>query len=402
MLATRIEVARKFSTQNVRSENFVKQPAALGLAIAARVVVSEWQVQRTEDRIEIAGDLRLSDAREIWRALHELARGAQRSLDIDLSRVTAIDGAIMALLVDLRASLIAQGIRCELVGGTPEIRDLVRLLHGDRPVRRTLPPPRTGPISRIGGGTQRLIERGYSAISFAGELAAGLRQPFGPNARSLPTLIARAGADGVPIVLVLNFLVGFVMAFQSMQALKMYGANIYVADIVGISVTRELAPLMTAIIMAGRSGASYAAELGTMRVSEEIDALRTLGFSPAAYLVLPRIVALAVAAPVLTLLGDVVGVVGGMVVGQRHLGVTPTGFIAELRTIVVVSDVWTGLVKSVAFGIAIAFIGCQHGLTAHGAAAGVGRGTTATVVQCLFTIVIIDTLFTVLFREVGV
>jgi phospholipid/cholesterol/gamma-HCH transport system permease protein len=213
--------------------------------------------------------------------------------------------------------------------------------------------------------------------------------------------MARAGAEGVPIVLLLNFLVGFVMGFQSARQLQLYGANIYVADVVGISVTRELAPLMTAIIMSGRSGASFAAELGSMRVSEEIDALKTMGFAPAPYLILPRVVALALVAPVLTLLGDVVAMAGGAVVAVATLDVSARGYLAELRSAVGSSDIWTGLVKSFAFGIAIAFIGCQQGFATRGAAEGVGRSTTTTVVSCLFSIVLIDTVFTVFFQTLG-
>ncbi|HEU4726719.1 MAG TPA: ABC transporter permease, partial [Kofleriaceae bacterium] len=192
------------------------------------------------------------------------------------------------------------------------------------------------------------------------------------------------------------------MAFQSANQLKLYGANVYVADVVGIAVTRELAPLMTAIIICGRSGAAFAAEIGTMRVSEEIDALRTMGFAPVPYLVVPRVLALAIAAPILALLGDLAAIVGGLVVAVTSMELTPRGYLNELRTAVVASDVWTGLVKSVVFGAAIAVIGCQQGLATRGAAAGVGRGTTATVVYCLFTLVVIDTLFTMLFRAVGV
>jgi phospholipid/cholesterol/gamma-HCH transport system permease protein len=138
-----------------------------------------------------------------------------------------------------------------------------------------------------------------------------------------------------------------------------------------------------------------------MHVSEEIDALRTMGFAPAPFLVLPRILALAAVAPILTLLGDVVGVAGGVAVAVSSLDVTPRGYFAELRTAVLPSDVWTGLVKSVAFGTAIGFIGCQQGLAARGAAEGVGRSTTTTIVSCLFAIVIIDTLFTVAFHTFG-
>jgi phospholipid/cholesterol/gamma-HCH transport system permease protein len=163
-------------------------------------------------------------------------------------------------------------------------------------------------------------------------------------------------------------------------------------------VTRELGPLVTAIVIAGRSGAAFAAEIGTMRVSEEIDALRTMGFSPVRYLVLPRIAALFLVLPVLTLLGDVVGVAGGALVGVVSLGVSWRGYLAELRSAVLVQDVIGGLVKSAVFGLAIAIIACQQGMATHGGSTGVGRRTTATVVHCLVAIVIIDAIFAVIMR----
>lgn len=376
-----------------------------GLSLAASRSVENWQIARVGDRLELAGELRLADGAAIWQSLRAQAAVARRHLDLDLANVTAIDGGVMALLVQLRAELVTQDIHCELIGGDAHVRDLVTLFRGDRKPYARTPPPRHGLITQLGAAIQRALRYGKSLVTFAGELALAsarlLRHPSRTNLRSVPALVSRAGADGIPIVLLLNFLVGFVMAFQSTQQLKAYGANIYVADVIGISVTRELAPLMTAIIVSGRSGAGFAAELGTMRVSEEIDALRTFGFDAMSYLVIPRIVTLALVAPVLTLFGDCVGVVGGMVVGSASLGVTPAGFLEELRSVLVLSDVWSGLLKSFAFGIAIAIIACHQGLTTRGAASGVGRGTTATVVQCLFTIVIIDTLFTVVFRGAG-
>jgi phospholipid/cholesterol/gamma-HCH transport system permease protein len=281
---------------------------------------------------------------------------------------------------------------------------LVRLYHGYEPPRSTGRPRRERAVVRLGASIAGALQRARGLITFWGSLVEALgalaRAPKGVGAIS--PLIARTGSDGIPIVLFLNFLVGLVMAIQTTPLLKIYGAGIYVADIVGVSVTRELAPLMTAIIISGRSGAAFAAELGTMRVSEEIDALRTMGFPPVTYLVLPRVIALTLVAPALTLLGDVMGIVGGLVVAAYNLELHPRGYLAELRTVLVPADVWTGLIKSGVFGAAIALIGCQQGLSTQGAASGVGRGTTATVVYCLFTIVILDTLFTMLFRELAV
>lgn len=354
-----------------------------------------WQILGRGDRLELAGELRLGDAAAIWRALRELLLPPRT---IDVSRVTAIDGTVMALLAD-----VTRGVAPELVGATPEIAELAHLYLGAGEVRP--PAPREPTIARIGAATRHAARSVGDVVRFSGDLALAVtsvaRRSQTANLRSVPALVEIAGADGMPIVLLLNFLVGFVGAFQSTVQLRQFGANIYVADIVGMSVTRELAPLITAIIVAGRSGAAYAAELGTMRVSEEIDALRTMGIAPVPYLVLPRVAALALVSPVLTLLGDVTGVLGGLAVAVMSLGITSRGYLAELRSMVVPSDVWTGLVKSVAFGASIALIGCRQGLTARGAAAGVGRGTTRTVVECLFSIVVLDTVFTVIYREFG-
>ncbi|HEX8114487.1 MAG TPA: ABC transporter permease, partial [Kofleriaceae bacterium] len=299
-----------------------------------------------------------------------------------------------------------RGVRCLITTGSESQRALVHLYRGDERPRVAEVRRRERGIARLGGAVEHALWQAREMVAFLGELiaavAAAVRRPAKVSWHDLPGLIVQAGTDGIPIVLVLNFLIGFVMAYQAARQLALFGANIYAADLVGLSVPRELAPLMTAIIIVGRSGAAYAAELGTMRVSDEIDALRTMGFAPVPYLVVPRVLALVVVAPVLTLLGDVVGVIGGIIVGQASLDITPAGFLAELRTAVEASDVWTGLCKSMAFGAAIGLIGCQHGLAARGAASGVGRGTTSTVVSCLFSIVVIDTLLTMLFRRFGV
>lgn len=368
--------------------------------------VNAWSVVRGAGKLELAGELRLADAKPIWRSLCALAREPAPKLDLDLSRAVLVDGAVMSLLAELRTSLVARGVPSEIVGASPFLQPIVHLYGGDALVHPHAREPRDGAIARIGAAMQRLFARFTGAIGFLGAMVSALgtivRRPSTANWGSIPSHVSRAGADGMLIVIVLNFLVGFVMAFQAARQLEIYGANIYVADIVGISVTRELAPLMTAIIMSGRSGAAFAAELGTMRVSEEIDALQTMGFAPMPYLILPRIWALAIAAPVLTLLGDIFGVLGGLSVASASLDVSARSYVFELQKALVLSDVWTGLVKSIAFGSIIGFIGCQQGFVARGAAAGVGRGTTATVVYCLFALVIVDTLFTILFRGLGV
>lgn len=370
--------------------------------------VTRWQIDSSSGRLAIEGELRTADAAAIWRSLrHHVHRlGQRRAIEIDLSNAAAIDGTVMALLVDLRAGLAKDGVSAQITGASDRIAGVVHLYGGDRPPDVVTEPGHARAIARLGAGVAKAATQARRLIEFSGELVRGvaavIRHPRLGGWRDLGSLVAQTGADGIPIVLVLDFLVGFVMAFQSTRQLETYGANLYVADIVGISMTRELAPLITAIIISGRSGAGFAAELGTMRVSEEIDALRTMGIAPIPYLVVPRIIALALAAPVLALAGDIAGVLGGLVVGSISLDVHPHAYLTELRAVVTVSDVWTGIVKSLVFGIAIAIIGCQQGLTTRGAASGVGRSTTTTVVACLFTLVAIDTLLTTVFRGLGV
>jgi phospholipid/cholesterol/gamma-HCH transport system permease protein len=205
----------------------------------------------------------------------------------------------------------------------------------------------------------------------------------------------------VPIVVVINFLIGFVLAYMAARALVMFGANVYVADLVGIGMTRQLGPLMTAIIVVGRSGAAYTTELGSMKVDQEIDALRTLGLEPFGWLVIPRLIALVLVLPVLTLLADVMGMLGGQVVAVTSLGLTPRGYLNELRSALTPWDVQSGLILSLAFSLAVGLIACEQGFAASGGPQGVGRRTTSAVVTALFAIVLLDALITILYRAFG-
>src|SRR5437879_3310016 len=200
---------------------------------------------------------------------------------------------------------------------------------------------------------QREIQR---VLAFFGQMvvsAAGvLRSPRSVNWRELPVTMERSGADAVPIIILINFLVGLAMAFQAAAQLKQFGANILVADLIGISICRELGPLMTAIVVCGRSGAAFAAELGFMQVNEEIDALRTMGFGPMRYLVLPRALALIIVVPLLALLADVAGVLGGLVVGVTDLDLTARGYLNQTARVVSLWDISSGVIKSMVFAFA--------------------------------------------------
>jgi len=213
--------------------------------------------------------------------------------------------------------------------------------------------------------------------------------------------IRSAGFDALPIVGLLSFLIGIVVAYQGADQLRKYGANIFVADVVGLSMLREFAPLITAIIIAGRSGAAYAAQIGTMSVTEEIDAMRTLGIAPLDLLVLPKILALVVALPLLTVFADVLGVFGGMIMARAQLQVGFGDFLDRFVKAVGVTDYLLGIGKAPVFAAIIVVVGCFQGFRTKGGADSVGRQTTRSVVQAILFVIIADSLFSIAFSALG-
>jgi len=367
--------------------------------MATKPAPESWQVERSAGGIRLSGCLVTADAAAVVRAVRDSTPDGAATT-VDLGDVKRIDGSVIALM---REDMNRRSVRAEFLRAD-RFRALFDLYANDKP-----PTPRGRPlessVARIGRATLKEAANVERAIEFVGEFATEVgslfRSPRRAHWRDILPLVERAGADAVPIVLVVNLLVGFVMAYMSARALEMFGANIYAADLVAIAMTRQLGPVMTAVVVCGRSGAGFAAELGSMRVSEELDALRTLGIQPILWLVVPRIIALALVVPVLTLLADLIGIIGGAFVAVTSLGLTARAYFAETRTSVTAWDFESGLVMSLAFALTIALIACHQGLSATGGAQGVGRRTTSTVVASLFAIVLLDALLTVTFRVFG-
>ncbi|AUX45314.1 hypothetical protein SOCE26_067960 [Sorangium cellulosum] len=375
--------------------------------VAPGVALIPGQGSSARRLIPLRGELRMRDADALWGELSSAVADIHDGVvTFDLTHVSIMDGGILSLLLHLRAVLAERGARLELAGANERLAALIELYGGNERVVRRKPKKAEGLVTQVGRATVSVLEEARLVVEFLGQMVVAAvhvaRRPSAGNWRDTLPFVERTGVDALPIVLLINTLVGFVMAFQAAKQLAAYGANIYVADLVGISVTRELAPLMTAIIVCGRSGAAIAAELGTMKVSEEIDALKTMGFGPVNYLVLPRALALVLVVPVLTLLADIVGIAGGTLVASTSLGVSPQAYLNETLIAVQPLDVGTGLIKSAAFAMTIALIACQQGFATSGGAEGVGRRATSTVVSSLFCIVLIDTFFTVVFRTFNV
>jgi phospholipid/cholesterol/gamma-HCH transport system permease protein len=356
--------------------------------------------------VRLSGDCDLAQAPRLWRELRaEVARGA--AFELDLSAVTVLDGACAALLQALRSEAARGGVEVRLSGAAAEHARMLALYDcRDDELCVEAEPRRLGILDQVGHTTANFFAALRDVFAFVGDMAHSTRRVFNDlgsvNWRAVPGLMERAGADGLPIVLLINFLVGLIIGLQAAYQLERFGASVFVADLVGLSVVREMAPLMTAIVVAGRSGAAYAAELGTMRVNQEVDALQTLGFDPQRFLVLPRLVALGSVVPMLTGLAMVVGIFGGLIVAVQRLGLTTLAFFTQLEKAIDFTDVAGGLFKSLVFALTIVLISCQRGLSTRGGAAGVGNSTTSAVVVILFSLVVLDALFTIFFNLYGI
>ena len=338
--------------------------------------------------------------------LAALSVAADKPATADGAQIEALDTAGAWVLQKLLLRLRDEGAQVTLQGLRPEFTPLMEVVaqHLAEQARQTVPTAPVAPtaLENIGRAAQEAGEQTVALLSFVGESAITLvtciQQPARWRWRPILYNIRSAGFDALPIVGLLSFLLGIVVAYQGAGQLRQYGANIFVADLVGLSMLREFAPLMTAIIIAGRSGSAYAAQIGTMAVTEEIDALHTIGIAPLELLVIPKIIALMIALPLLTVFADLLGVFGGMLMASAQLGVTMDEFLDRFVKAVSVTSCLVGIGKAPVFAFIIVIVGCFQGFRTHGGADSVGRQTTRSVVQSIFLVIVADALFSIAFN----
>jgi phospholipid/cholesterol/gamma-HCH transport system permease protein len=335
---------------------------------------------------------------------HRLARvawPAEGDLSIDASAVTAMDTSGAWMLHRTMRALRAQGHRVQLRGLRPEFDALLQLIASREFAAQSETPP--GLLDRVGRQGLSSLLNAFGMLSFLGENAlASLRSVARPGRirwRAILYNLQTSGFEALPITGLLSFLMGVVIAYQGAEQLRLFGANIYVADLVGLSMVRELSPMLTAIIVAGRSGSAYAAQIGTMKVTEEIDALRTIGVAPLDLLVLPKMLALVIALPLLTVYTDIMGVLGGMIMARAQLDVSFGAFLDRLDEAISLTSYLVGIGKAPVFAVIIALVGCYQGFQATGSAESVGRQTTLSVVQSVFLVIVTDAMFSIAFSQ---
>lgn len=331
---------------------------------------------------------------------------APAKLTVDLAGVDYLDSSGALFLVRLEDEAQRRSVPFNLSGMSKEKMGILSLID-----RQSLSAPslatKERPMSiveQLGAGTVSALQDIYEVVSFSGELfydlvysAAHLKKV---RWNDVVSYMKKVGVDGLPIVGLISFLLGLIMAFMSSLQLKQFGANIYVASLVAVAMVRELGPIMTAIIVAGRSGSAFAAEIGTMKVNEEVDALTTMGFSPMQFLAIPKVIASLLVVPVLTVFSSIFAIMGGLIVGVLGLDLTIYTYIQQTMKAIEIFDITSGLIKSFVFAMAISAIGCQRGFKVRGGADAVGNATTSAVVASIFLIIVIDSTFAIILHYI--
>ncbi|TAM98024.1 MAG: ABC transporter permease [Rhodanobacteraceae bacterium] len=372
--------------------------------------IVEWlQPTDGEGVLRFTGDWTLPYFAQLEAQLDSLKPRLPETPDVDFNDVGRVDTAGAGLIA------VALGPKClqwlaehdrdvphELRGLLDTVSEAVAEIYAHRP-----PPPRdfgfVDLLSDIGGNVVHIGELGAKLLAFVGmtleTLARCLWRPRRWRITSMVAHMEQTGLHAVPIVALLSFLIGAVIAFLGATALQRYGATVFTVDLVSYSFLRELGVLLTAIILAGRTASAFTAQIGSMKVGEEVDAMRTMGLDPVELLVLPRVLALIIVTPLLTFLAVLAGCVGGALVCWFALDITPSMFISVFQTDTPLRYLWLGLAKAPIFAFLIAVIGCLEGFKVQGSAQSVGERTTSSVVQAIFLVIVVDALAALFFME---
>lgn len=353
--------------------------------------------------LRLAGHWRLANLAALHAELTGIDFDPGQTLTVDGCALTSLDSAAANRLITHLETLGLAFDRLRLVGFGPREAELLRLVAQHRAVCRP-PITRRGLRRMVGWHVSRLGHATVSSLAFLGQTAQAFAQlitrPGLLRTREITVQLEMVGLRAIPIIAMMNWLIGVVFAYLLGIQVQKFGANIFVVDGVGLAITRELAPLITAVLVAGRSGAAFTAQLGAMKVNQEIDAIAVMGLSPWQVLVLPRILALALMLPLLTAVADVAGILGAALVADWHLGVTPSTFFDRLQERLPINTVVFGLVKTPVFALAIALIASHNGFAVQRDARSVGLATTATVVHSIVAVILIDAAFAVAYPEI--
>jgi len=345
---------------------------------------------------------------EVASAVAEVERAARAdnvtALMLDASNVEDWDSSLLAIFSRLATAAAARSVPVDSSGLPEGMERLLRLSLAVPPRTRARVREEPGLLETVGDKVLAVPGVAFGVCVFLGEVASSLGRFFTGRAafsrRDLWAVLRECGVDALAIVSLTSLLLGLILAFVSAVQLKMFGAEIYVAALVGVAMTRVMGPVLTGIVLAGRTGASFAAIIGSMQVNEEVDALVTFGIAPVDFLVLPRVLGLAIMTPLLAIYADVMGIAGGFIVGFLMLGISPSAYWQNTLDNLTLSYVWIGLLHALIFGFVVSLSGCYQGIRSGRNAEAVGRATTAAVVNSIVGIIVSTSIITVIFTVI--
>ncbi len=352
----------------------------------------------SENIIFFSGDLRVESIKLTFEKTNSFIKAnKQDTFLFDLSEIRSIDSAGIAFLDEMKISYQA---KIQIINIPSKIEKAIQSFSSQTtPIKRIISKPIL--FERLGDKVYRSLEKFKKVLYLTADIfywsVVGLFRRKGQREGSFIQQSLLIGVDALLIVGLISFLIGLILALQSAAQLRQFGANIFIADLIGIAMFKEMGPIMTAIVVAGRSGSAIASEVATMVVTEEVDALKTMALNPIRYIIVPKFHAITITMPLLTILSDLIGILGGFVIGITYLQLSPAAFYNELMTVLVLRDVFTGLAKSIVFAWIIVIVGCYFGMQVKGGAEGVGKATTASVVASIFFVIIADSILGLVF-----
>ncbi|MEA2103416.1 MAG: MlaE family lipid ABC transporter permease subunit [Candidatus Cloacimonadota bacterium] len=350
----------------------------------------------------LKGFLNKNNAEKVFeKAESFLQKHESDQLIFDLKNLENIDSAGVATLNQIQDNAKDISVSIKFQNISEKVQDSLKTFSSENLPTLDSSKKKAGIFENAGGKIFEMLDKIKAFVYLTADMfywgIGGLFSKKGQRKGEFVNQANLVGVNALPIVALISFLVGFILSLQSAQQLRQFGANIFVVDLITISMTREMAPLMTAIILAGRSGSSIASELATMKISEEIDAMKTMALNPIKYVVLPKLYAMTIATPLLTVMADIVGILGGFLVGVMFLKIGAAAFVDRMASVMVLKDVITLLVKSIVFSWIITIVGIFYGLQTEGGADAVGRSTTSSVVMAIFMVIVADSVLGLLF-----
>ncbi|OGT38452.1 MAG: hypothetical protein A3F11_10005 [Gammaproteobacteria bacterium RIFCSPHIGHO2_12_FULL_37_14] len=350
------------------------------------------------------GDWDLAHFPHLKKSLAALSWPESGKIVVDGKAIQKMDSSGAWLLVARQTELKKNGVEIQLQNFSEGQQTLLSMIQKRSKGKFTLPKlPTLSSLATLGKDTVQRLNDFYAYLNFIGSLCVEslrlIRHPIHWRLESIASVIYRNGYQALPIIALLSFMIGVVITYQLGLQLRNYGANIYIIDLLGLSILREFSPLLTAIMVAGRTGSSFTAQLGMMTINQEIDALNTMGVTPAELLILPRIIGLFISLPLLTMWGDIFGVMGGMVMANSMLDITWHDFLTRFPNVIPLRSFIIGIGKAPVFALIIASIGCFQGVSVERNADSVGKNTTRSVVLAIFFIIVVDAIFSIIFSK---